>query len=189
MGVREACPAWGAKRGKRTGIVSSPAVPRCLPISMGAPGHLPGLGAAGVWRSPRTRGGAACSPRRTHKGSGSPWTRRHGTAWRATSGIAATRGPNRGGRMGRQHIASRRRARRIKRPSPQGSCRRPTRKPPRSTPGNPILGSASRTRCGSCISRLVRDTLGFSTTLANPIGASTYCRCHDNLIRAAAFLV
>ena len=104
-------------------------------------------------------------------------------------GIAATRGHNSGGRMGRQHPASRRRARRSKMPSPPGSCRRPTRKPSRSTPGNPILVRASSTRCGSCIARLVRDTLGFSTKLANPIGAITYCIGHDNLIRAAAFLV
>ena len=64
-------------------------------------------------------------------------------------GIAATRGHNSGGRMGRQHPASRRRARRSKMPSPPGSCRRPTRKPSRSTPGNPILVRASSTRCGS----------------------------------------
>jgi insertion element IS1 protein InsB len=39
------------------------------------------------------------------------------------------------------------------------------------------------------VSRLVRDTLTFSTKLANHIGAITYFICHYNLSRAAAFPV
>jgi insertion element IS1 protein InsB len=39
------------------------------------------------------------------------------------------------------------------------------------------------------LSRLVRDTLAFSKKLANHNGALKYFICHDNLTRAAAFLV
>jgi len=39
------------------------------------------------------------------------------------------------------------------------------------------------------VSRLVRDTLGFSKELANHIGAIKYFICHYNLARAAALLV
>jgi hypothetical protein len=39
------------------------------------------------------------------------------------------------------------------------------------------------------VSRLGRDTLAVSKTLAPPLGALQYCLCHDNLTRAAAFLV
>jgi hypothetical protein len=39
------------------------------------------------------------------------------------------------------------------------------------------------------VSRLVRDTLAFSTKLANHIGAITDFICHYNLTRAVAFLV
>jgi insertion element IS1 protein InsB len=39
------------------------------------------------------------------------------------------------------------------------------------------------------VSRLVRDTLAFSTKLANHLGAIKYFLCHYNLTRAAAFPV
>src|SRR6266851_4448827 len=39
------------------------------------------------------------------------------------------------------------------------------------------------------VSRLVRETLSFSKTLANHIGAIKYFICHYNLTRAAALLV
>jgi insertion element IS1 protein InsB len=36
------------------------------------------------------------------------------------------------------------------------------------------------------VSRLVRETLSFSKTLANHIGAIKYFICHDNLTKVAA---
>jgi IS1 family transposase len=36
------------------------------------------------------------------------------------------------------------------------------------------------------VSRLVRDTLAFSTKLANHLGAINYCICHYTLTRAVA---
>ena len=54
-----------------------------------------------------------------------------------------------------------------------------------SEPGHPLTSHVSPPlRQG--VARLVRDALSLAKKLANPIGASQLCICHDNLTRAAA---